>query len=154
MRLGRRMAATVGAAATMLVSVALSTPAHAVALVELQSRPATAAEAAALTLAADSHGCDGNEASNNSYVHVCFVRNGDVLWVYDDEADGERAVGHLITPNAHYFCQNAYGAGVRWVNCGFSATPENTTIWYFGTTRNGEFGQDHHETSWQYESSS
>lgn len=154
MRLGRRVAATVGAAATMLVSVALSTPAHAVASVELPSRPATAAEAAALTARADSHGCSGDEASNNSYVHVCFVRDGDVLWVYDDESDGERAVGHLVTPNAHYFCHNAYGAGVRWVGCGFSATPENTTIFYFGTTRNGATGRDNHETSWQYEYSS
>ena len=160
MRMMRHGLAVATTAAFVLLGV-FATPAAAAptpqpTVMELSSRPATAAEAAALDLrVAAGQGCQGNEVSNNSYVHVCFERDGDVIWVHDDQADGERAVGHLVVRSGHYFCHNAAGAGVRWEGCSFSSqTAETETVLYFGTTRNGQYGQDNNETSWEYEPAS
>ncbi len=123
------------------------------------AQSASAAEAAQLDLAvqADSHGCSGNEASNNSYVHVCFVRNGDKIWVRDDESNGRSAVGQLDFYDAgsryYGYClnPNSHASGI-WVYCSFSEADENTTAYYRGYDTVGD--SVGHFTSWQAESTS
>ncbi|MBN6039633.1 hypothetical protein [Amycolatopsis sp. 195334CR] len=82
-------AGAVGAAALALASPVIAEEAPGAstgirAVVQI-AQPASATEVAALDFAiqADSHGCSGNEVSNNSYVHVCFVRDGDKIFVRD-----------------------------------------------------------------------
>ena len=103
------------------------------------ARPATAAEAAELDLAItnDSHGCIGSEASDNSYVHVCFVRDGDTIWVHDDEANGRSAMGQLefYDAGAWYdgYCLDPFSsASGKWASCSFPEADENTTASYRG----------------------
>jgi hypothetical protein len=123
------------------------------------ARPASAADAAQLDLSvqADSHGCSGDEVSNNSYVHVCFVRDGDTLWVRDDETNGRSAVGQIDYYDAgsryYGYCVNPYShdSGI-WVYCSFPEADENTTAYYRGyDTADGTAA---HFTSWQAESTS
>lgn len=123
------------------------------------AQAATAAEAAALdvSIQADSHGCSGDEASNNSYVHVCFVRDGDKLWVRDDEANGRSAMGQLYFKDGsswyYGYClnTNSHASGI-WVYCSFSEADENTTASYRGYDTKGDSVD--HFTNWQAESTS
>lgn len=125
----------------------------------MTAEPATVAEAAALDQAvqADSHGCSGNEVSNNSYVHVCFVRDGDKLYVKDDESNGRAAMGQIRFQDggAVYdgFCPNSHTAdsGI-WVYCSVSRADEDTTVYYRGYDTAD--GNGDHFTSWQGESTS
>lgn len=102
-------------------------------------QPATAAQAAQLDamIKNDSHGCSGSEVSDNSYVHVCYVRNGDTLWVKDDEGNGRYAVGEIAGPDGANTligsCENHNSAASGiWVYCSFSAIDENSTAYYHG----------------------
>lgn len=123
-------------------------------------RPASAAEAAQLDLSiqADSHGCSGNEASDNSYVHVCFVRDGDTIWVKDDEGNSRSAVGELLFYDAGSWYSggclnpNSAASGI-WVYCSFSEADENTIASYRGFDRKAGTA-DAHYTSWQDEPTS
>ncbi|GAB2797881.1 hypothetical protein [Amycolatopsis magusensis] len=124
------------------------------------AQPASAAEVAALDLSiqADSHGCSGNEASNNSYVHVCFVRDGDKIFVKDDEGNSRSAVGQLEFYDAGTwywgYClnPNTAASGI-WVYCGFGEADENTTAYYRGfDAKDGT--ADAHFTDWHSESTS
>ena len=120
---------------------------------------ASAAEAAALDLGvqADSHGCSGNEVSDNSYVHVCFVRDGDRIWVKDDEGNGRSAMGQLDFYDAgsryYGYClnPNTAASGI-WVSCSFSEADENTTAYYRGYDTVGDSVGNF--TAWQAESTS
>lgn len=123
------------------------------------AQQASPAEAAALdvSIQADSHGCSGNEVSNNSYVHVCFVRDGDKLYVRDDESNGRSAVGQIDFYDAgsryYGYClnPNSHASGI-WVYCSFSEADENTTAFYRGyDTKDDSVG---HFTAWQSESTS
>ena len=123
------------------------------------AQPANAAQAAELDNAvlADSHGCSGDEVSDNSYVHVCFVRDGDTIWVKDDEGNGRSAVGQLEFYDAGYwydgFCVNTHTAASGiWVYCSFSEADENTTAYYRGYDTAD--GTADHFTAWESESTS
>ncbi|MEU4443384.1 hypothetical protein AB0K14_14090 [Actinosynnema sp. NPDC050801] len=111
-----------------------------------------------VTIAADSHGCNGSEVSNNSYVHVCFVRDGDKIWVRDDEANGRSAVGqiHFYDAGSWYYgyClnPNSHASGI-WVYCGFPEADENTTALYRGYDTDGDTVPSHF-TAWQDEPTS
>lgn len=123
------------------------------------ARPASAAETAQLNEAAAKrrYGCNGGEASNNSYVHVCFKRKGDKLFVRDDEANGRSAVGQINFYDAgsryNGYCLNPYThASGKWVYCKFSRADENTTAYYRGyDTRGDSVG---HFTAWEAERTS
>lgn len=124
------------------------------------AQPANAAQAAELDRAvlADEHGCSGNEVSDNSYVHVCFVRNGDTIWVKDDEGNGRSAVGQLEFYDAGSwywgYCVNTHTAASGiWVYCSFSEADENTTAYYRGYDI-ADGTAPAHFTAWQAESTS
>jgi hypothetical protein len=121
--------------------------------------PASEAEAAALDVGVqdDSHGCSGGEASNNSYVHVCFVRYGDTLWVRDDESNGRYAAGEISYYDGgsrhRGYCFSPYShASGKWYSCGFSQADEKTTVDYRGFDHKNRGGD--HYTAWQRESTS
>jgi hypothetical protein len=124
------------------------------------AQPANAAQAAELDRAvlADSPGCSGNEASDNSYVHVCFVRDGDTIWVKDDEGNGRSAVGELLFYDAGDWYDgtclnpNTAASGI-WVYCSFSEADENTIASYRGFDRAAGTA-DAHFTAWQDEPTS
>lgn len=155
-------AAFVGMLATTVGSAsAQPSSAHAAAAktVVKIAKQATPAQAAALdaALAADSHGCSGDEVSNNSYVHVCFVRDGDVLWVKDDESNGYSAYGQIEFYDAgswyYGYCYDPYtAASGKWASCSFSEADENTTAYYRGY--DAKDGVAAHFTAWQAESTS
>jgi len=121
--------------------------------------PPTAVQATqgGVTIAADSHGCNGSEVSNNSYVHVCFVRDGDTIWVLDDESNGRYAVGQILFYDAgswyYGYClnPNSHASGI-WVSCGFPEADENTTASYRGYDTADDTTS--HFTAWQAESTS
>jgi hypothetical protein len=133
--------------------VAAASPSQDVRTVVKIARPASAAEAARL----DGHGCSGDEVSNNGYVHVCFVRAGDTIWVRDDEANGRSAVGQLDFYDAgtryYGYCLNphSHASGI-WVYCRFPEADENTTAYYRGYDTVGD--SVGHFTPWQGESTS
>jgi hypothetical protein len=123
------------------------------------AEPANAAQAARLDFAVqnDSHGCSGSEVSNNSYVHVCFVRDGDTIWVKDDEGNGRSAIGQFNFYDAGYwyngYClnPNTAASGI-WVSCSFPEADENRTAYYRGYDSEGD--STSHFTDWQAESTS
>lgn len=123
------------------------------------AEPASAAQSARLDFAVqnDSHGCSGNEVSNNSYVHVCYVRNGDTIWVKDDEGNGRAAIGQFNFYDAGYwyngYCINRHTAASGiWVGCSFPEADENRTAYYRGYDSKGD--STSHFTAWQAESTS
>lgn len=123
-------------------------------------QPASAAEAAALdvSIQADSHGCSGDEKSNNTYVHVCFVRDGDKIFVKDDQTNSRSAVGVLRFKDGDAWkalgCRNPFThASGKWAYCSFSQADENTTAYYQGFDVNDDGVADHH-TDWESESTS
>lgn len=120
-------------------------------------QPVSDAEAAQLDAGVlddgdDSHGCDGGEESNNTYVHVCFKRYGDKLYVRDDESNGRSAVGEIDFEDAGtwytYTCRNQYShdSGI-WVYCRFPDADENTLVFYRGFDRKSGTS-DSHTTNW------
>ncbi|WP_340681762.1 hypothetical protein LCL61_23845 [Amycolatopsis coloradensis] len=123
-------------------------------------QPVSSAEAAALdaSIQADSHGCSGDEKSNNTYVHVCFVRDGDKIFVKDDQTNSRSAVGALNFKDGGTWktrgCLNphSHASGI-WVYCSFSEADENTTARYQGFDVNDSGVADHH-TAWHHESTS
>lgn len=123
------------------------------------AEPASAAQAARLDFAVqnDSHGCSGSEVSNNSYVHVCYVRNGDTIWVKDDEGNGRSAIGQFNFYDAgswyNGYClnPNTAASGI-WVSCSFPEADENRTAYYRGYDSKGD--STSHFTAWQAESTS
>jgi hypothetical protein len=170
--ISRKMIAGIALPALAAISLALVSPGSAAAApvaaksdvagvrtVVKIAQPASAAEAAELDLGvlADSHGCSGDEVSDNSYVHVCFVRDGDRIWVKDDEGNGRSAMGQLEFYDAgswyYGYCLNTNSAASGiWVYCSFSEADENTTAYYRGYDTVGSSVD--HFTAWQAESTS
>jgi len=122
------------------------------------SAQSTAAVAPAA--AGDSHGCNGKEVSNNTYVHVCYVRYGDVIWVHDDQPNGRTAVGEILFYDSagfdgagwyYGYCFDRYSSTGPWDHCSFSQADEHTTVYYRGYDTKGS--STSHFTKWQSEPS-
>lgn len=133
---------------------------HTIVAIAHPATPAQLAQAGLMAAASGGHGCNGGEASNNSYVHVCFKRYGDVIFVRDDEANGRSAVGAIQFYDAGSWytrgCRHTHShASGIWAYCKFSRTHEHTTAYYWGYDQKGTNADTaQHFTGTQAESTS
>ncbi|MEV6754337.1 hypothetical protein [Streptomyces sp. NPDC051214] len=130
--MNRKIAAVTGA---VIATVALSTT--------IGASPALAAGSVKKTAKAGSAPPSGVPCSVGKGVTACFEKQGDKMWVRDNQEDGHHAVGGFGFANGDsdvwdYECHDYKGKAGGWTYCSWASTiPESSTITFRGMEFNG-----------------